>query len=109
MERATRLAVDKMGREAVQTWGRLEQAYDKAVREYDRDGKRELGALMEASAKALKANPQLDGLLRERGREFGIAEGSRLERIVQSKEQEITRELRRELGLSQDRGMSMGR
>ena len=109
VERATRLAVDRMGREAVQTWGRLEQAYDKAMREYDREGKRELGTLMEASAKALKANPQLDGLLRERGREFGMAEGSRLERIVQGKEQEITRELRRELGLSQDRGMSMGR
>ena len=52
-------------------------------------------------------------MLRTRGHEFGVAEGSRLEQVVQAPE--VTARLVRQLGLEQapsqrpSRGMSMGR
>jgi hypothetical protein len=69
---------------------------------------RQVGARMETFANALKRDPPLDRLLRERGRELGLAEGSRLDRVVQSQDATLTRALRHELGLSQGRGMSLG-
>ena len=56
-----------------------------------------LGAEMERFAQALKRDPQLDSVLRQRGPELGIAEGSRLALVVQS--QKLDYALTRELGL----------
>ena len=52
---------------------------------------------MERFAKELKRDPQLDSVLRQRGQQLGVAEGSRLARVVQS--QGLDDELTRELGL----------
>jgi hypothetical protein len=59
----------------------------------------------EQFAKELKRDPQLDSILRQRGQQLGVAEGSRLERVVQS--QGINRELRRELGLRRSYGLGL--
>jgi len=85
------------------------RAYEAAEKAYDWKGQRVAGARLEKFAKALKADRSLDGVLRKRGRELGIVVGSRLERVVQAKKAELTHELRHELGLSQGRGMSLGR
>lgn len=107
-ERRKRLVLEERGRAVVRQWDALERAYEAAEKAYDWQGQRAAGARLETFAKALKADRSLDGVLRERGHELGIAEGSRLKRVVQAKGQEITHELRRELGLSQGRGMSLG-
>jgi hypothetical protein len=62
---------------------------------------------MEQFAKNLKRDPQLDGVLRQRGQELGVAADSRLARLVRSPE--IDRTLRYELGLGlgQGYGISM--
>ncbi|MGI8553586.1 MAG: hypothetical protein ACR2PL_22790, partial [Dehalococcoidia bacterium] len=107
-ERRKRLAIEERGRAVVRQWDALERAYDAAEKAYDWQGQRVAGARLEKFAKALKADRSLDGVLRERGRELGIAAGSRLERVVQAKKAEIAHELRHELGLSQGRGLSLG-
>jgi Ti-type conjugative transfer relaxase TraA len=108
--RQERLVLEERGREAVRAWHRLERDYDAAGKVYSWDVQREGGSRLEAFAQALKRDPQLDSLLRERGRELGIAEGSRLERVVQA--QEIDDVLTRQLGIDheprQERGMSLG-
>jgi Ti-type conjugative transfer relaxase TraA len=109
VERRGRLVLEERGRAAVREWDKLERAYEAAEKAYDWQGQRAAGARLEKFAKALKADRALDGVLRERGRELGIAAGSRLERVVRAKKAEITHELRHELGLSQGRGMSLGR
>ena len=63
---------------------------------------------MEAFATELKRDPQLDSLLRQRGRELGVDEGSRLDQVVQAREAYVSRTLRRDLGISLGRGMGMG-
>ena len=107
-ERRERLALEERGWNAVRTWGTLERAYAAAEQDYDWQAKREVGARMKAFATELKRDPQLDGLLRQRGRELGVDEGSRLDRVVQAREADISRTLRHELGISLGRGMSMG-
>jgi hypothetical protein len=62
---------------------------------------------MERFAMELKRDPQLDSVLRQRGQQLGVADGSRLAWVVQSQGSE--RELTRELGLRQSRGLSLGR
>ena len=66
---------------------------------------------MEAFAKELKRDPQLDSVLRERGRELGIAEGSRLDRVVQAREidRALTRAIDLEHGPRLRSGPSLGR
>jgi hypothetical protein len=54
------------------------------------------GAGRRAGSARCWRDPQLDSVLRQRGRELGIAEDSRLARVMQS--QEIDRVLMRELG-----------
>jgi len=93
----------------VRTWGELERAYSLAKAAHDGRGKREIGARMEAFATELKRDSKLDGLLRARGRELGVAEGSGLERLARAEGIGSMRELRQTLGLSQGHGMSMGR
>ena len=106
MERAERLVLERTGREVVKTWNRLERAFERAERSYDWSRQRDLGRRLEALAREVKADRPLDELLRSRGREFGIADGSRLARVVRGQETELTRELRYELGL--DRGYGLG-
>ena len=65
---------------------------------------------MEAFAKALKRDPQLDSLLRERRRELGIDAASRLDQMVQAREidRALTRSLGIEHGSRHSRGISLG-
>jgi Ti-type conjugative transfer relaxase TraA len=103
--RTEREKLEARAREAVRAWGKLEQAYDHAAKRYDHLTQRVLGAEMERFAHELKRDPQLDSVLRQRGAQLGVAEGSRLERMVQS--QKLDHTLTRTLGLRHGLGMSM--
>ena len=85
-ERGVRRRMDERGRAAVRAWNALEREYEAAGKAYEWDAQREVGTRMERFAQALKLAPELDGVLRERGRELGIAEGSRLDQVVQAPE-----------------------
>jgi Ti-type conjugative transfer relaxase TraA len=104
--RGAREKLETRARETVRAWDKLEQAYDLADAQYDYRTQRAIGAEMERFAQALKRDPQLDSLLRQRGPELGIAEGSRLTLVVQS--EKLDRALTRELGLSHGQGLGMG-
>jgi hypothetical protein len=110
VERQERQALEARGWAMVRTWNTLEQEYEAAGKVYEWDAQRAVGTRLEALAQDLKRDPQLDGLLRARGRELGIEEDSRLDRVVQA--EEITWRLTRSIGLEHgarpSRGMSMG-
>ena len=57
---------------------------------------------MERLAKDLKRDPRLDGMLRQRGSQLGVTEGSRLARVVRSPSSDDV--LRRELGVRHTHG-----
>jgi AAA domain len=80
--REQRLALEARAREAVRRWAVLGRRYDQAERGDEREAARQAVSGMEAFAKELKQDPQLDSLLRQRGRDFGIEDGSRLDRVV---------------------------
>jgi len=103
--RGAREKLEVRARETVRAWDKLEQAYELADAQYDRQAQRAIGAEMQQFAQALKRDPQLDNVLRQRGPELGIAEGSRLARVVES--ETFDRALTRELGLSRGLGMGM--
>jgi hypothetical protein len=63
---------------------------------------RAVSSRMEAFAKALKQDPQFDGILRERGRQLGIIEDSRLDRVVRARK--IDRALTHSIGTSRGAG-----
>ena len=90
----------------------LEQAHDLAAGRYEWDAARAATGEMEAFARALKQDAALDGLLRERGGELGVAEGSRLARVAAldgaTVERALARELRLEQAPRQGPSMSMG-
>jgi hypothetical protein len=108
--RDQRLALEAKARATVRQWVALETAYDRAGKAYEWDAQREVGSQLVAAARELKRDPQLESLMLARGPEFGIAEGSRLDRVVQT--DDLDRALRREIkidhGLRQDRGLGMG-
>jgi Ti-type conjugative transfer relaxase TraA len=97
-----RQALDQRVREAVRGWDALEQAHDQAAGRYDWGAARAVTQRLEAYAQALKQDPQLEGVLRTRGAEFGVEKGSRLELVVQAPE--VTERLIRQVGLEQARG-----
>jgi Ti-type conjugative transfer relaxase TraA len=105
-ERRGRLALEERGRAMVRAWDAMEGAYEAAGKTYDWDAQREVGTRMEAFARALKRDPQLDGLLRERGPDLGIVKGSRLDQVVQARE--IDRTLTRSMGLDHGPRMRSG-
>ena len=107
-ETQAREQLEERARAVVREWGKLERAYAAAEKDYDWAARREIGERMEAFAKELKRDPQLDSLLRQRGKQLGIADGSRLERVVQAREEDLSHALRRELGVSLGRGLGMG-
>jgi hypothetical protein len=106
MARAERLILERAGREVVKTWDRLERAFERAERAYDWSRQHDLGRRLEVLAREVRADRPLQELLRSRGQEFGIADGSRLDRVVRGREADLSRALRYELGL--DRGYGMG-
>jgi hypothetical protein len=105
IERRDRLVLEERGRATMREWDALDRAYEAAGKAYRWDEQRAVATRMETFANALKRDPPLDRLLRERGRELGLAEGSRLDRMAQS--QEIDRTLKHELGLGLGRGYGM--
>jgi hypothetical protein len=104
--RRDRQALDRRVREAVRGWVALEQAHDQAASRYDWDAARAVTQRLETYAQTLKQDPQLEGVLRTRGAEFGVEKGSRLERVVLAPE--VTERLIRQVGLEQARGRSHG-
>jgi hypothetical protein len=97
---------DRRAREAVRGWDALERAHDEAAGRYHWDAARAVTERLEAYAQALKQDRQLEGVLRARGAEFGVEQGSRLELVVQAPE--ITERLLRQVGLEQPRGRDHG-
>ena len=112
-ERRERQALEERGRAAVQAWGKLERAHDAAASRYEWDAARAVTKKLEAFAQALKRDAALEGVLRERGPELGVAAGSRLARVVAMSGAAVERELAHELQLEQaprqSPGMSLGR
>jgi hypothetical protein len=104
--RQDREALDRRVREAVRGWVALEQAHDQAAGRYDWDAARAVTQRLEAYAQALKQDPQVEGVLRTRGAEFGVEKGSRLERVVLAPE--VSERLMRQVGLEQARGRDHG-
>jgi hypothetical protein len=104
--RRDREALDRRVRQAVRGWDALERAHDEAAGRYDWDAARAVTERLEAYAQALKQDRQLEGVLRARGAEFGVEQGSRLARVVQAPE--ITERLLRQVGLEQPRGRNHG-
>ena len=84
-----RLALEQRGRAAVKQWGELERVYDAARKAGQGVEQRQAGGRLEAFAKGLKQDAALDGLLRERGREFGVSAGSWLDRVARAGEVEL--------------------
>ena len=107
LARAEREKLEARAREAVRAWTRLERAFERAEEQYDHPAQREIGERMERFAMELKRDPQLDSVLRQRGQQLGVTEGSRLAWVVQS--QGTERELTRELELRHSRGLGMSR
>jgi len=111
-ERRGRQALEERGRAAVQAWGKLERAHDAAAGRYEWDAARAVTKKLEAFAQALKRDAALEGVLRERGPELGVAAGSRLARVVAMSGAAVGRELAHELRLEQaprqSPGLSMG-
>jgi Ti-type conjugative transfer relaxase TraA len=107
----TRLALEERGLGVVRAWNALERDYETASKAYEWDARREIGTRMEAFAKELKRDPQLDSLLRTRGRELGIAAGSRLDQVVRAQEidRALTRSIDIEHGPRERSGPSLGR
>jgi hypothetical protein len=93
LERRGRLALEERGRATVRAWNALVAEYQAAVKSYASDVQREVGTRMQAFVQALKRDPQLESVLRERGRELGVVRGSRLDQVVRA--DEIDRELTR--------------
>jgi hypothetical protein len=104
--RRDREALDRRVREAVRGWVVLEQAHDQAAGRYDWDAARAVTQRLETYAQALKQDPQVEGVLRARGAEFGVEKGSRLERVVLAPE--VSERLMRQVGLEQARGRDHG-
>jgi Ti-type conjugative transfer relaxase TraA len=107
LARTEREKLEARAREAVRVWANLERAYERAGEKYDHLAQRQIGERMERFVGELKRDPQLDSVLRQRGQQLGVAEGSRLAWVVQS--QGTERELTRELGLHHSRGLGLGR
>ena len=105
-ERGEREKLEGRAHDAVRAWGKLEQAYEQAGKSDDGPAQRELGGRLERFAKELKRDPQLDSVLRQRGQQFGVAEDSRLARVVRGAgtDHEVTRAL----GLRHDRAHDHG-
>ncbi|MCB8883964.1 Ti-type conjugative transfer relaxase TraA [Acidisoma cellulosilytica] len=108
--RDERAALEKQAHDVVRHWAAVEKRYDQAGAAYEWDAQRQVGSELVAFAKDLKRHSQMERLLQERGPEFGIAEGSRLDRVVQAKD--LDRVLAREIGIDHGprhgRGMSLG-
>ena len=107
--RGEREKLEARAREAVRAWGKLEQAYEQAGKKYDHLAQREIGGRLERFAKELKRDPQLDSVLRQRGQQLGVAEDSRLARVVRGDgtDHEVTCALELRHDHDQDHGLGM--
>ena len=94
---AERQALNERGREAVQRWNQMEHAELAAQQAQDWPAWGRAWNRLIAYAREIKHDAPLDRLLREHGRELGIAEGSRFELVVQSSEAEIVWALKQDL------------
>ncbi|MGB8843357.1 MAG: Ti-type conjugative transfer relaxase TraA [Aliidongia sp.] len=103
---AERRALETDARQMVRDWAVLERGYDQARRERDYEGAKEIAGGMKVLAQELKRDPQLESLLRQRGREFGMEDGSRLDQMMRGAGWTPGQEL--DHGPRRGRGMGMG-
>jgi hypothetical protein len=94
---AERQALHERGREAVRRWHEMEQAESVALKAQNWRVWQQAWDGLIAYAREIKHDTPLDRLLREHGRELGIAEGSRFELVVKSSPAEIVWALKADL------------
>ncbi len=94
---AERQALHERGREAVRRWYEMEKAESVALKAQNWRVWQQAWDGLIAYAREIKNDAPLDRLLREHGRELGIAEGSRFELVVRSSEAEIVWALKTDL------------
>ncbi len=100
--RAQRLALAAQAREAARQWAVLGRRDDQVEQGRERDTARQAVFGMETFVTELKRDPELESLLPQRGREFGIAEGLPLDRVVRGEgwTRELVRDLRLDHGVN---------
>ena len=88
----------------------LEREYEAAGKSYEWDAQRAVGTRMEAFAKELKRDPQLDSLLRAARAGAGHRRGLAARPVVQAREidRALTRSIDIEHGPRHSRGMGLG-
>ena len=94
---AERQALYERGRETVRRWNEMAQAEFTTMKAQDWRAWRQAWDGLIAFAREIKHDAPLDRLLREHGRELGVAPGSTFELVVQSSEAEIVWALKQEL------------
>jgi hypothetical protein len=94
---AERQALYERGRETVRHWNEMAQAEFTTMKAQDWRAWRQAWDGLIAFAREIKHDAPLDRLLREHGRELGVAPGSTFELVVQSSEAEIVWALKQDL------------
>jgi Ti-type conjugative transfer relaxase TraA len=94
---AERQALYERGRETVRRWNEMAQAEFTTMKAQDWRAWRHAWDGLIAFAREIKHDAPLDRLLREHGREVGVASGSTFELVVQSSEAEIVWALKQDL------------
>ena len=106
-ERAAQRALEQRARGVVRVWDALEREADVTP---GYDARQAVGRRMEQAAKALKVDPEVEGLLRTHGRELGVQERSRLAQVVAAPSiRQATRALDHEFGFREGPSHGLGR
>lgn len=88
---------------AVAAWQRLEREHG-GLRGFEHgEARAQVEARMKTLAGAIKRDPQMESVMRERARELGIECGSRLEKVIDEKN--VERALARSVERERDRGL----
>jgi Ti-type conjugative transfer relaxase TraA len=96
---AERQALYQRGRETVLRWNEMAQAEFTTMKAQDWRAWRQTWDGLIAFAREIKHDAPLDRLLREHGRELGVAPGSTFELVAQSSEAEIVWALKQDVSL----------
>ncbi len=94
---AERQALYQRGRETVRRWNEMAQAEFTTMKAQDWRAWRQAWDGLIAFAREIKHDAPLDRLLREHGKEVGVAPGSTFELVVQSSEAEIVWALKQDV------------
>ena len=84
--RDRRLELDRAGRRVIEVWDAVEAEYEAAGKAREWSAQRAVGTRLKAVAERIKEAPWLNDLLRDRGRELGVIERSRLDQLLRAPE-----------------------